>query len=229
MALPTIVPTGFAGDYTDFFKTKADRGGDVRRSQGSVSVPSAPVGYLLCYGQTVSRTTYADLFTAIGTTWGAGDGTTTFGIPDLRGRLRAGKDDMGGTAANRLTTAGGGVDGITLGAVGGAQSHTLTIAQLPTFTPTASATSGGDHSHLMFAAAGTQASISSTNSPVVMGNVGNTFDYTIQSKTGLSTPTLGLTGSSPIGAISVTINPIGSGNAHPIVQPTAIMNAIIKT
>lgn len=41
MALPTIVPTGFAGDYTDFFKTKVDRSGAAHRSQGSVSVPSA--------------------------------------------------------------------------------------------------------------------------------------------------------------------------------------------
>jgi hypothetical protein len=43
-----------------------------------------PTGYLNCDGSTVSRTVYADLFTAIGTTWGAGDGSTTFNIPDLR-------------------------------------------------------------------------------------------------------------------------------------------------
>lgn len=41
MALPTIVPTGFAGDYTDFLKVKVDRGGDVRRAQGSVSIPAS--------------------------------------------------------------------------------------------------------------------------------------------------------------------------------------------
>lgn len=46
---------------------------------------TAPTGYLLCDGSAVSRTTYADLFTAIGTTWGVGDGTTTFNLPDLRG------------------------------------------------------------------------------------------------------------------------------------------------
>ena len=73
--------------------------------------PSAPTGWLFCFGQTVSRTTYAALFAALGTTYGAGDGSTTFVLPDLRGRLPSGKDDMGGTAASRLTTAGSGVDG----------------------------------------------------------------------------------------------------------------------
>ncbi|MEM7179495.1 MAG: phage tail protein [Spirochaetota bacterium] len=45
---------------------------------------TAPTGFLLCQGQAVSRTTYADLFTIIGTTWGSGDGSTTFNVPDSR-------------------------------------------------------------------------------------------------------------------------------------------------
>jgi microcystin-dependent protein len=91
---------------------------------------SAPSGWLLCYGQAISRTTYADLFTAIGTTYGSGDGSTTFNIPDFRGRAAFGKDDMGGSAASRLTTAGSGVDGSTLGTGGGSQltqQHTHTV------------------------------------------------------------------------------------------------------
>lgn len=92
---------------------------------------AAPTGWLLCFGQTVSRTTYAALFTALGTSYGAGDGSTTFALPDLRGRIPGGKDNMGGSAASRLTTAGSGVDGATLGAAGGAQTHTLTNGQLP--------------------------------------------------------------------------------------------------
>lgn len=82
-------------------------------------------------GQNVSRTTYAALFAAYGTAFGVGDGSTTFGLPDLRGRALFGKDDMGGSAASRLTTAGSGVDGLTLGAVGGSQSlhgHTHTAS-----------------------------------------------------------------------------------------------------
>jgi microcystin-dependent protein len=82
---------------------------------------TAPTGWLLCYGQAISRTTYADLFTAISTAYGVGDGTTTFNVPDFRGRAAFGKDNMGGTAASRLTTAGSGVDGATLGTGGGSQ------------------------------------------------------------------------------------------------------------
>lgn len=91
---------------------------------------TAPAGWLLCYGQAISRTTYAALFAAIATAHGVGDGATTFNIPDLRGRIVAGKDDMGGAAANRLTVGGSGITGTTLGAVGGTETHTLTTAQL---------------------------------------------------------------------------------------------------
>ena len=90
-----------------------------------------PTGWLFCYGQAVSRTTYAALFAAIGIANGAGDASTTFNLPDLRGRVPVGRDNMGGTAASRMTSAGSGVDGNTLGAVGGAQTHTLTTAQIP--------------------------------------------------------------------------------------------------
>jgi microcystin-dependent protein len=87
-----------------------------------------PDGWLLCYGQAVSRTAYSDLFTAIGTTYGAGDGSTTFNLPDLRGRVAAGKDDMGGSAAGRLTAP---ISGATLGAFGGEQSHILSTTEMP--------------------------------------------------------------------------------------------------
>jgi len=95
---------------------------------------SAPTGWLLCYGQNVSRATYSALFSAIGTTYGSGDGSTTFTLPDLRGRGVAGKDNMGGTAANRLTNSGTGnpgINGATLGGSGGADRHQLTSSQIP--------------------------------------------------------------------------------------------------
>ena len=98
---------------------------------------AAPTGWLLCYGQAESRTTYADLFMAIGTTYGAGDGSTTFNLPDCRGRVAAGKDNMGGVSADRLTNQTGGLNGDTLGATGGAETHTLTTAQMPAHTHTA--------------------------------------------------------------------------------------------
>ena len=80
-----------------------------------------PANWLFARGQAVSRTTYAALFAAIGTAFGAGDGSTTFNLPDLRGRVPVGRDNMGGTPANRLTSAVSGVDATTVGAVGGDQ------------------------------------------------------------------------------------------------------------
>ena len=97
---------------------------------------SAPSGFLLCYGQAVSRTTYALLFAAISTTYGVGDGSTTFNLPDVRGRVVAGKDNMGGSSADRLTNQTGGLNGDTLGATGGSETHTLTTAQMPAHTHT---------------------------------------------------------------------------------------------
>jgi microcystin-dependent protein len=90
--------------------------------------------FVLPFGQAISRTTYATLFTLISTTFGIGDGSTTFNVPDLRGRLIGGKDDMGGSAASRITTAGSSVDGATLGASGGAQTVTLAQSALPNVT-----------------------------------------------------------------------------------------------
>lgn len=85
---------------------------------------AAPANWLLCAGQAVSRVDFAGLFLTIGTTYGAGNGSTTFNVPDLRGRVVAGVDNMNGSAAGRLTntvlTASN-----TIGATGGAQTHLL--------------------------------------------------------------------------------------------------------
>jgi len=87
---------------------------------------TAPAGWLLCSGQAVSRTQYVGLFLTIGTVYGVGDGSTTFNIPDMRGRSIFGKDNMGGTTASRVTATSG-ITGTTLGATGGderVQTHT---------------------------------------------------------------------------------------------------------
>lgn len=63
--------------------------------------------------------------------WGAGDGSTTFNLPDGKGRTFVGRDGMGGSAANRLTNAGSGIAGNVLGASGGAETHTLQISEIP--------------------------------------------------------------------------------------------------
>lgn len=62
---------------------------------------TVPTGFLACNGAAVSRTTYAGLFAAIGTTWGAGDGSTTFNVPDLRGEFIRGWDNSRGIDSGR--------------------------------------------------------------------------------------------------------------------------------
>ena len=83
---------------------------------------TARAGTILGFGQAVSRTEYAGLFAAYGGTYGVGDGSTTFNLPDLRGRVIAGKADMGGSDASNLT------GGSTLGAALGSQSHTQSFS-----------------------------------------------------------------------------------------------------
>lgn len=107
-----------------------------------------PARYIWANGAAVSRTTYAAYFAKVGTRHGAGNGTTTFNVRDMRGRVGVGKDDMGGAAAaGRVTTAGSGIDGATIGATGGAQAVAITEAQLPSVTATGTAASAGAHTH----------------------------------------------------------------------------------
>lgn len=104
---------------------------------------TAPTGWLMCDGSAVSRTTYADLFAVIGTAYGSGDGTTTFNVPDLRGRVAVGKSSD--------------TEFDTLGETGGEKKHTLTIQEMPSHahtkttiprddTPWAAPTSGWNYS-----------------------------------------------------------------------------------
>jgi microcystin-dependent protein len=86
---------------------------------------TAPAGYLLCDGSTVSQTTYAALFAAISTRYNTGgEAAGTFRLPDYRGRADVGADNIGGTAAGRLT-------GYITGSAGGSQTHTLDLTQIP--------------------------------------------------------------------------------------------------
>jgi microcystin-dependent protein len=82
----------------------------------------APTGWLLCYGQEVLITAYPDLYDVLGATYGVAT-SGYFKLPDMRGRVVAGQDDMGGTSANRVSTATAGFDGDILGAVGGSDAH----------------------------------------------------------------------------------------------------------
>lgn len=81
---------------------------------------SAPDGWLFCDGAAISRSTYADLFAVIGTTYGNGNGSTTFNIPDMRGRVPLGAGTGTGLTAR------------TLAATLGTETHQLTIGEMPT-------------------------------------------------------------------------------------------------
>lgn len=189
--------------------------GNVSSSAGLIMIPvgivmpyagdSAPSGYLLCYGQAVSRTTYSALFTAISTTYGTGDGSTTFNLPDLRGRVPAGQDDMGGTSANRLTNADDGLNGDTLGATGGGETQTLVTGNLPAYTPTGSivsTTTGGYRQSAALDGA-------NNNYYGPNGTTGDSTDHlaTVSTFTGTAQG--------------------GTSTAFGIVQPTIILNYII--
>ncbi|MEW5709838.1 MAG: tail fiber protein [Pseudomonadota bacterium] len=85
----------------------------------AIAFASVPGGWLECDGSAVSRTTYAKLFSKIGTTWGAGDGINTFNLPDFRGRAIIGAGQ------------GAGLTSRSLGQTGGAETHALTEAEMP--------------------------------------------------------------------------------------------------
>ena len=164
---------------------------------------SAPTGWLLAYGQAVSRSTYSSLFTAIGTTYGAGDGSSTFNLPDLRGRVAAGKDDMGGSAASRITSSQSNSDdpitGATLGDTGGDEVQDLQITHLPA------------HTHgpgtLTFKMSGSPNGPNVRVRPLTDAVNLNLFDNTMTGNTGST----------------------GDGTAVNNMQPTIILNYIIKT
>jgi microcystin-dependent protein len=94
------------------------------------------------YGQAISRTTYAALFALVGTAHGSGDGSTTFNLPDKRGRISVALDTMGGAASGRVTSASGGIDGTTIGATGGGQTYTMQRSDLPNVSPTFTGSAG---------------------------------------------------------------------------------------
>lgn len=85
---------------------------------------SAPKKWLICDGAAVSRTKYADLFSAIGTTYGEGNGSTTFNLPNLKGKVVVGVD----SGDERFSA---------IGQTGGEKEHTLTVDEMPTHSHTA--------------------------------------------------------------------------------------------
>jgi microcystin-dependent protein len=119
------------GSVQDFFGREAD----------------VPADFIVPFGQAVSRTQYFGLCAlaravSFAAPWGPGNGTTTFNVPDMRGVVAAGLDNMGGTDAGRLSSAN------TLGIVVGTETFTLLITNLPSHSHTGVTSAVNlDHSH----------------------------------------------------------------------------------
>lgn len=203
--------------------------------QSGVSVPiggsldwdyaaaSIPAWALLQYGQAVSRVTYSALnalASAAGYPHGNGDGSTTFNIADKRGRVSAGKDDMGGSTASRITAAVSGTAGTVLGAAVGAEGVTLSSGTIPSHTHTVTGAPGltdPTHRHGMYRG-------TNNNTPGgftwagVGDNVSNDGDVvTDYASTGITA-----------GVGTLATASVGSGGAHLNVQPTIICNKIVR-
>lgn len=172
---------------------------------------SAPnSAFALAYGQAISRSVYASLFSLFSTAYGSGDGSTTFNIPDLRGRVTAGKDDMGGSASGRLTTANGGIDGVVLGASGGSQNVTLAANQIPSLT------SNGSNNITVSGTA-----LNSSTDVGSLANGGLNFGFS----TARLVSTVSSSGSN---SISVSFNPTPSQQTTKLVQPTIVCSKLIR-
>lgn len=172
---------------------------------------NAPNGWLICDGSQVSRSLYPELFSVIGTTYGSGDGFSTFTLPDLRGRTIAGKDgvnNMNNGPTNRLTSSHFGASGTALGNSGGNEAHTLTTAQLPAHSH--GITDPG-HTHTVPYNTGPDTLSGPHTGNYDPNTYGAPYTYTTSSRT-----------------TGISIQNAGSGNAHNITQPTMILNYIIK-
>ena len=194
---------------------------------------AAPTGWLLCNGQLVSRTAFAALFAVIGTAYGVGDGTTTFAVPDLCGRVVAGLDNMGSiTAKGRIAAA------ITLGWTGGLESVLLDANTLPVHThgisdPThVHAIADPGHSHGIGDPAhshwydGYNNGCGCNGGGATIWSGGN---YTAAAGTGIWTGGAGTGVYNDYRYTGVTAANAGGGLAHENKQPTMAMNKIIKT
>jgi microcystin-dependent protein len=194
---------------------------------------TAPTGWLLCEGQAVSRTTFARLFDAIGTTYGTGDGSTTFTLPNLRGRVPVGRD----TTQTEFDV---------LGETSGAKTVTLDATQIPAHNHTGTTSSDGAHTH-------TFSGTTSTN-----GNHNHTQRFTLNGAAGSNMGAMAQSGSAQVpGTVSqqvvtdagnhehtysgttsgastnhthtfTTANNTGGGQAHNNLQPYIVLNYMIK-
>jgi microcystin-dependent protein len=171
--------------------------------------PSPPTGWLVCDGSAVSRTTYAALFTAIGTYWGSGDNVTTFNVPDFRGR----------TPIGYVNSAAPGITARTFGTRGGEENHALSVAEMPSHSHTPS-----DPQHVHASNVHHHSYVNPTG-----GTIGVTTGPTqIYSPSG-TTNTSDTADSMQPAATNISIQNTGGSAAHNVMQPFGVLYFIIKT
>jgi microcystin-dependent protein len=166
-----------------------------------------PSGWLRCDGSAVGRAAYPTLFTTIGVAYGAGDGSTTFNVPDLRGRVPVGYD-VGETEFNAL------------GKSGGEKTHILTVAEMPAHNHGgASGSTAPNHNHGL--------TINWTNTTTATGGTIRVTD--VQNATGGGATTTQTTTGNTAPAHTHTIPSQGTGDDHNNLQPYLTTHYIIKT
>jgi microcystin-dependent protein len=175
---------------------------------------------LPCYGQEVNRVTYARLFTKIGTWYGAGNGSTTFNLPDLRGRTLIGVDP--GDATGRLA---GLMSAAAPNNVGGVAQHAISVAEMPAHAHGVTDPGHGHgvtdpgHQH-------TYTKPTANGNTTVAGAPGPIVGYSV----GDAAASANATGISiNNGATGVSIQNSGGGSPHENIQPSIAMNYIILT
>lgn len=179
-------------------------------------VATAPAGFQALDGSAVSRSANPNLFTMIGTTYGAGDGSTTFNVPDWRGRTPVGYDAANVTG--RLNNAGeGGIDASAVGNIGGEMHHQLSLAEIPSHGHTATTAvsiSDPGHAHAENLA----------NTGGGLGAGGFTFAiFGAGSIQNTGTDTTGITASA-----TTTLTTSGGNAVHNNVQPSIVALPCIK-
>ena len=188
------------GDGTFKWRTGVDPVGSITLFGGA----SAPDGWLLCDGSEISRTTYADLFDIIGTTYGIGDGSTTFNLPNLRGNIPVG-----------LNIADASFD--TLGKIGGSKDYALTVNDLPAHThaidpPETASSNAANHTHIVDPPATDSTTTGShSHSGTALGNGSHSHSFT---DNGYSSKTVGSGDTKYSVSYSTRTNSTGSAGSH---------------
>jgi microcystin-dependent protein len=183
-------------------------------------------------GSTVTVSNNANVTTSVSAIffpWGNGNGTSTFNGPDLRGRALVGRDNLGGTAASRLTLAYYGANPDGVGAAGGSQSQTLVLANLPAYTPAGTIVSTqGAHSHFIANGDTSATPLNSSSYETANNNIGSTAAYSLAGTATVAS--IGLTTTATPTITSTLTGTAQGGTSTPfsVVPPSITFNYIIK-